>query len=307
MNRPLSSTPRCARWLSYLPWGRSARDRCRQRRGAGAGFEALEMRAVPAAFPVAVASPAASVTQRDGIAPVALAAAPVTVRAAAVTAPAAPTVGLAAESNSGIKTDAVTNVVAPFVAGRATPGLILTLSVTGVAGSPANDARSLTPVRVPPSGIWKVKLPTLAAGSHVVTARAVTTAGVQSAATTASFVVDTTRPTAQITFVPNTDTATVRFSKPVAGLSLQSFRISGVTADGVQFTNLPLTDSRIAQTTGVGTVSLSRSADGRTSTIKTQYALATPGTYTLRLLPAGIVDVAGNPLAAEARLTVAIT
>ena len=301
-----SSVPRVAPWLSSLLPGRADRGRRGSRR-ANAGFESLEVRAVPAALPVAITTPAVNTAQHDDAAHVAVAAAPViVVRAAAVAAPAAPTVGLAADSNSGSKTDSLTNVVAPYVAGRAIPGSLLTLTVTGVAGSPADVARAVTPVRVPASGLWSVRLPTLAAGAHVVTARVVAASGKQSAAATASFVVDTTRPAATLSFVPNTDTVTLRVSKPVAGVALQSFRISGTTADGVQFTDLPLTDSRIAQTTGVGSVSLARSADGLTYTLKTQFALATPGTYTLRLLPAGIVDDVGNPLAAEARLTVKV-
>jgi len=304
MNRASSFTPRAADWLVALVQGRAESGRRRPRRPAGAGFESLETRAVPAALPLAVAAPATAATSREAVAPLAFVAAPVTVRAAVVAVPATPTVGLAVESNSGSKADARTNVVAPFVAGRATPGTVVNVTVTGVAGFPAATARAVTPVRVPASGLWSVRLPTLAAGDHVVTARVVAASGKQSAAATASFVVDTTRPAATLSFVPNTDTVTLRVSKPVAGVALQSFRISGTTADGVQFTDLPLTDSRIAQTTGVGSVSLARSADGLTYTLKTQFALATPGTYTLRLLPAGIVDDVGNPLAAEARLTV---
>ena len=307
MNRASSLTPRAADWLAALVRGRAESGRRRPRRPAGAGFESLEPRAVPAALPLAVAAPATAATSREAVAPLAFLAAPVTVRPAVVAAvPATPTVGLAVASNSGSKTDTRTNVVAPFVAGRATPGTVVNVTVTGVAGFPAAAARAVTPVRVPASGLWSVRLPTLAAGAHVVTARVVAASGKQSAAATASFVVDTTRPTATLSFVPNTDTVTLRVSKPVAGVSLQSFRISGTTADGVRFTDLPLTDSRIAQTTGVGSVSLARSADGLTYTIKTQFALATPGTYTLRLLPAGIVDNVGNPLAAEARLTVKV-
>jgi len=302
-----SSTPLplVARWLSSLVRGGGSGGRRDRRRAVP--FEPLEPRAVPAALPVALAPPAAA-GERDGVALVALVAAPVTVRAAAVAAPAPPaptTLGLAAESNSGSKADTRTNVVAPFVTGRAAPGAVVTLAVTGVAGVPADVARGVTPVRVPATGIWKVKLPTLAAGPHVVTAR-VTVAGRQSAATTTSFVVDAARPTAQITFLPNTDTVTVRVSKPVAGLTLQSFRISGTTTEGLKFTDVLLTDSRIAGTVGVGSVVLARSPDGLTYTIKTQYALATPGTYTLRLLTTGIVDDVGNPLAAEARLTTTI-
>jgi hypothetical protein len=299
-----SSTPLplVARWLSSLVRGGGSGGRRDRRRAVP--FEPLEPRAVPAALPVALAPPAAA-GERDGVALMALVAAPVTVRAAAVAAPAPTTLGLAAESNSGSKADTRTNVVAPFVTGRAAPGAVVTLAVTGVAGFPADVARGVAPVRVPATGIWKVKLPTLAAGPHVVTAR-VTVAGRQSAVTTASFVVDTARPTAQITFLPNTDTITVRVSKPVAGLTLQSFRISGTTTERLTFTNLLLTDSRIAGTVGVGSVRLARSPDGLTYTIKTQYALATPGTYTLRLLTTGIVDDVGNPLAAEARLTTTI-
>jgi hypothetical protein len=299
-----SSSPasQVARWLSSMARGGDPVGRRERRRAVH--FESLETRAVPAALPVAVAPPATA-TQRDGVAPVALVAAPVAVRAAAVAAPAPPTLGLAAESNSGSKTDTRTNVVAPFVTGRAAPGSVVTLTVTGVAGFPADVARGVTPVRVPATGIWRVKLPPLAAGPHVVTAR-VSVAGKQSAAATTSFVVDTTRPTAQMTFAPNTDTVTVRVSKPVAGLTLQSFRISGTTADGLQFTNLPLTDSRIAQTVGVGSVALARSPDGLTYVLRSQYALATPGTYMLRLMPTGIVDAVGNPLAAEVRLTTKI-
>lgn len=290
-----SSAPRVARWLSFL--ARSRGPVVRRDRRRAPHFEALEQRAVPAALPLAIAPPAAAETHRDGVAPLALVAAPVAVPAALVAAPAAPTIGLAAESNSGSKADTRTNVAAPFVTGRGTPGGIVTLTVTGMA---------VNPVRVAPSGIWRAKLPTLAAGSHVVTARVAAAGGPQSDAATTSFVVDTARPVAQLSFQQSTDIVTVRLSKPVSGLTLQSFRISGVTADGVRFANLPLTDPRIAQSVGVGRSTLLRSPDGLTYVIKTQYALATPGTFTLRLLPTGIVDDVGNPLAGEARLTTRI-
>jgi hypothetical protein len=301
MTRPSSNAAGPFGVWSRLFGTRRRSDRVRQprRRRAVILFESLEGRAVPAALPIATAVPPA-------IAPVTTAVV-TTPRAVTAPAPAAPTaIALTLASDTGTRNDRITNLLTPTIQGRAPAGTLVTVSVTGVAGRPAAQAVGLAPVRVPATGLWTVRLPTLAAGPHTVAARVTNAAGRQSASASYSFTVDNRRPTGQIQFTPNTDTIVLRFSEGVSGVALRNVFLSGRTTDGVQFTNVPLTDPRIARMFGSGSVRLTSSTDGRTWTIKTAYALATPGTYTLRLATTGIIDAAGNAMATSPTLTTRI-
>lgn len=295
---------RFGRWSTLLAFGRRAAGR-RPTRGRRTVilFESLEGRAVPAALPIATAVPTALPP-----APPAVTTTPRAVAAPApAPAPAAPTaVTLAVASDSGTKNDKITNLPTPTIQGRAPAGTFVTVTVTGVAGRPATLAVAMPRQRVPANGIWAVRLPTLAAGPHTVAARVINAAGRQSVAANYSFTVDTTRPTAVIRFTPNTDTIVLQFSERVSGVALRNIFITGRTTDGTQFANVPLTDPRIAQLFGPGSIKMTTSADGRTWTLKTAYALATPGTYTLRLATTGIIDAAGNGMLTGPTLTTRI-
>ena len=63
-------------------------------------------------------------------------------------------------------------------------------------------------------------------------------------------------------------------------------------------TNVSITDPSAPQFGG--SITTSASSDGRTFTFEQQRRLAEPGRYTLSFVKTGVVDRAGNPLAAGA-------
>jgi hypothetical protein len=116
-----------------------------------------------------------------------------------------------------------------------------------------------------------------------------------------TFTFDTTPPAVtSMAFTALSRSISVVFNTPVAGVTLDDFRISGLTATGA--IDMRLDDPRLA--TLFGTITLAGTGPSRTLT----FAKITPpvsGSYTLSLSPAGsnIIDVAGNLLAAGTSVT----
>lgn len=211
--------------------------------------------------------------------------------------PAGTTFALEAKSDSGIKADDRTNVAAPRIAGRAAAGTAVMVWVDGSLVGTAMVGRK---------GTWSQQLPTLSEGSHTVAAAVGNVFGLQSGFFTRTIVVDTVRPTATLSFVPETSSVVAVFSRPVVGVSLKGMRIVGSTESGVSF-DLPLTDSNVRSR--VGSIAITRSADFTTYTLRMQKPLTQPGAYilTLKAATSGIVDAfAGNPLLEDATVTVLI-
>lgn len=308
-NERMDSTPTggLGPWSGFLGLvRRAAGQRPTRARRAVILFESLEGRAVPAALPIATAMPAATPPAALAVTMPPLGMAPRAV-AAPASAPSPPTaVMLAVASDSGTRNDNITNILTPTIQGRAPAGTLVTMTVTGVSGRTATLAVAMPAVRVPASGIWAMRLPTLAAGPHAVAARVTDAAGRQSMAANYSFSVDTARPTAVIRYTPNTDTIVLQFSERVSGVALKNIFITGRTADGMSFPNTPLTDPRISQLFGPGSIKLTSSTDGSKWTLTSAYALATPGTYTVRLATTGITDSAGNGMLTGPMLTTKI-
>jgi hypothetical protein len=211
--------------------------------------------------------------------------------------PAAPTFALDAKSNSGIKSDDRTNVVAPVIAGKAAAGTAVMLWVDGTLAGTASVSRK---------GAWSFRLPSLSEGPHTVTAAVGNVFGLQSDFVSRTIVTDTVRPTVALSYVQETGTIVASFSRPVTGVTLKGLRIAGTTDSGVSF-DLPLTDANVKRR--VGSIVISNSPDFRTYTLRMQKPLTEPGVYTLTLNAASsrIVDaLAGNPLQGDATLNVVI-
>lgn len=90
--------------------------------------------------------------------------------------------------------------------------------------------------------------------------------------------------------------ATVTFSEPVSGVRASNLLLSGRTESGVTLANVPINNARAREY--VGLITMTQSPDAKTFTFQEQLTLAEPGTYTLSFVKAGVVDRAGNPLAA---------
>lgn len=211
--------------------------------------------------------------------------------------PAGTTFALDAKSDSGIKKDDRTNVAAPRISGRAAAGTAVMVWVDGTSMGTAMVGRT---------GGWSHQLPTLSEGAHTVAVAVGNVFGLQSGFSTRTIVIDTVRPTATLTYVPEASSVVAVFSRPVVGVSLKGMRILGSTESGLSF-DVPLTDSNVRSR--VGSITIARSADFTTYTLRMQRPLTQPGAYTLTLKAAtsGIVDAfAGNPLLEDATVTVLI-
>ena len=211
--------------------------------------------------------------------------------------PAVPTFALEAKSDSGIKSDGRTNVVAPVIVGKAAAGTAVMLRVDGTPAGTASVSRK---------GAWSFQLPSLSEGPHTVTAAVGNVFGLQSDLVSRTIVTDTVRPTAALSYVQETGTIVASFSRPVTAVTLKGWRIAGTTDSGVSF-DLPLTDANVKSR--VGSIAISNSPDFKTYTLRMQKRLTTPGDYTLTLNAASsrIVDAfAGNPLLGNATVSVVI-
>ena len=209
---------------------------------------------------------------------------------------AAPFIRLAAASDTGIsKTDGYTRVANPVFTGVAPARSTVSIFVDGqplpvTAKASARGAWSLqTTVQLPD-------------GPHTITGTAVL--GVQPPITLRPFsmVVDRTAPTATSLTWSSGYGSQLTFSEPVLGVRAANLRLTGRTEVGV-LTNVPINDNRARGLVGPITVS---QFDNNTKFIfKEQRALAFSGTYTLSfvntgVVNTGVVDQAGNPLAANA-------
>jgi len=202
---------------------------------------------------------------------------------------AAPSIRLAPASDTGIPRDRITSVVRPVFTGTAPARSSVVVyadgNKLGVATATAQGAWSLaTPVAM-----------TLTSGAHEITASAYSRARVWSTETKMSMTVDPA-PTASLAYDSVNGIATLTFSEPVSGVKLSNLRLSGRSQSGYTITNVPITDSRARQF--VGLITLSQSPDATTFTFQEQLTLAEPGRYTLSFVKTGVVDRAGNPLAA---------
>lgn len=208
------------------------------------------------------------------------------------TAPVPPTVGLLAASNSGSKTDTVTNVNTPVLTGVAPAGSRVMVRIDG-----GSERIVVAQAR---SGAWSFKAPALTDGEHTVTVVSESVVGLRSEASSLSLTIDTVRPMAKLEFLSAVNQIEVTFSRPVRGLSIRHFTVSG-NLGGRQMT-LALNDHRVVAATGgfplepkagtpAGTVWRIRSNTGEAFSGVYRIALAVPR--------AGIVETesgADNPL-----------
>jgi len=210
-----------------------------------------------------------------------------------------PSIALAATSDTGVRGDGVTRQARPRFTGVAPAQSSVYVSA---------DGQLLGIARANPRGVWALARP-LAVGSHTITAYAVDASQVSSATTTFSMSVDRTRPTASLIYDPTfkatptgpvTGRVTVTFSEPVQGVSLAKMRFSA-PAMGI---SVPLASPMLANY--VGAITTSQLSDRSYAFTPAVQAFA-PGTYVLAFVKTGVMDAAGNPLAANAvtRFTVA--
>ena len=205
---------------------------------------------------------------------------------------AAPSIRLAVASDTGVRGDGITRLARPVFAGAAPARSSVVVYADGqLVGITTATVR----------GAWSLATPAarpLTTGAHTMTAYAVGAGSVWSTATPMWMAVDPTPPTASLTYDSVNGRATVTFSEPVSGVRASSLILSGRTQSGVVIPNVAINDVRARPY--VGLITMSQSSDGRTFTFQEQLTLAEPGTYTLSFVKTGVVDRAGNPLAAGA-------
>lgn len=155
-------------------------------------------------------------------------------------APSPATVGVAPASDSGLIGDGITNAPNPVVGGIAPRGSRVVLQIDGGA-----EIRIATNRR---TGAWAFRTPALADGDHAITVRAESVVGLQSAPTTLALAIDTVRPMAKLAFISADGEVEVTFSRPVAGLTLGHFTVSGDL--GGRQTTLALTNPHVIAETG---------------------------------------------------------
>ena len=203
-----------------------------------------------------------------------------------------PSVALAAASDTGLGGDGITRLARPSFTGAAPAGSNVVVYA---------DGQLLGVTRANVRGGWSLATPVarpLVAGAHTITAYAVSAGALWSKATSWSMAVDSAPPTASVTYDRDNGRATVTFSEPVSGVRASNLLLSGRTQSGVTVSNVPINDARARAY--VGLITMSQSPDGRTFTFQEQLTLAEPGTFTLSFAKTGVVDRAGNPLAAVA-------
>ena len=205
---------------------------------------------------------------------------------------AAPSIRLAAASDTGVRGDGITRLARPVFAGAAPARSSVVVYADGqLVGITTATVR----------GAWSLATPAarpLTTGAHTMTAYAVGAGSVWSTATPMWMAVDPTPPTASLVYDSVNGRATVTFSEPVSGVRASSLILAGRTESGVVIPNVAINNVRARPY--VGLITMSQSSDGRTFTFQEQLTLAEPGTYTLSFVKTGVVDRAGNPLAAGA-------
>ena len=155
-------------------------------------------------------------------------------------APAVPTVGLQPASDSGARGDGITSVRAPVVGGVAPRGTRVVVQIDG-----GSEIRVGTHPR---TGVWALRTPGLADGAHSVTVRSESVVGLRSDPVTLAFTIDSVQPMARLAFIAEAGEIEVTFSRPVTGVRLGQFTVSG-DLGGRQMT-LPLSNPSVVAETG---------------------------------------------------------
>lgn len=216
---------------------------------------------------------------------------------------AAPSIGLAAASDTGVRGDGITRLARPVFTGVAPARSSVVVYADG-------QLLGITTATV--RGAWNLATPAgrpLTAGAHVIAAYAVGAGKVWSTATPMWMAVDPTPPTATLSYDPNfkatptgpvTGRVTLTFSEPVKGVSLAKLSF---TDHGARFT-VPLGSPALRSY--VGPITTTQLSDRSYAFTPAVQAFAS-GTYSLTFAKTGVVDFAGNPLAAGAvtRFTIA--
>jgi hypothetical protein len=180
-------------------------------------------------------------------------------------------------------TDGITNLTAVAVTGRASAGSTVTLWVDGTPVTVASGV-------VPTNGTFEIPV-TLGAGPRAVSAVALDTLGMASmAAATATFVVDTTAPTAGTITLANTDGST---TDGIVRTAMPSFTLAGASDAGYAGAGVATVQLQVAS--GLGATSgfanngqPAAQSGGAASFVATTLA---DGPYTVRV---AVTDVAGN-------------
>jgi len=203
---------------------------------------------------------------------------------------AVPSIRLTAASDTGIRNnDGVTKLDRPVFTGAAPARSIVSIYYNG-----DQLLGTTTSVR----GVWSLRPQTaLPSGPHTITGKAVL--GTQSPITLRPFsmIVDRAAPTIASLTWNSGDGSTLTFSEPVSGVQAANLRLTGRTEVGV-LTNVPINDNRARGL--VGPITEFRFDNNTKFVFKEQRALAFSGNYTLSFVKTGVVDQAGNPLAAGA-------
>lgn len=209
---------------------------------------------------------------------------------------AAPSIGLTATSDTGIRGDGITRLTRPVFTGAAPARSSVVVyadgQLFGIATATALGRWSLaTPLARP-----------LAAGAHTMTAYAVGPGQVWSSATPMWMAVDPTPPTARLAYDPTYSAAagapvtgrmTLTFSEPVQGVTLANLLFTDHSSRFTVGLNSPLLR------TYVGPITTTQLSDRSYAFTLTVQPFA-QGNYTLTFLKTGVLDRAGNPLAANA-------
>lgn len=209
---------------------------------------------------------------------------------------AAPSIRLAAASDTGIRGDGITRIAKPVFTGVAPARSSVVVYADG-------QLLGITTATV--RGAWSLATPAgrpLAAGAHTISAYVVGAGSVWSTATPMWMAVDPTPPTASLSYDPNfkatptgpvTGRVTLTFSEPVNGVRLANLSFTDV---GARFTS-PLGSPALRSY--VGPITTTQLSDRSYAFTPAVQAFA-PGTYSLTFVKTGVVDLAGNPLAAGA-------
>lgn len=235
--------------------------------GLGAGAHTLSARMVDAAGNTS--DPSATLT--------------ITVDTTAPSAPGTPS--LSAGSNSGSTADRITSVFAPTITGTAEANSLVTLY---------DGATALGTVTADGSGVWSTTTPSLADGTHTLSAVALDLAGNTSAASTALTVtIDTT-------------------AAAPTGLALAAASDTGIRGDNLTSATTPTITGRAEAGSVVTLFKVGEPAPLGTGTADSTGAwsitssVLAGGTGTAHSLFATIVDVAGNTSSASASLNFTI-
>ena len=211
---------------------------------------------------------------------------------APVDRPAAPhSLRLTAATDVGASaTDGITKATAITVVGRAVAGSFVAVAIDGTPVGSALAVDSIAAVEFPASAAFAFPA-TVAAGTHTVTAIATDASGMASmASATATFVVDTTAPTAGAITLTDTDGSTtdgiVRTAMPT--FSLAGASDSGYAGAGVATVQLQVASGLGATSGFANNGQPAAQSGGAASFVATTLA---DGPYTARV---AVTDVAGN-------------